>query len=208
MSILLQNPFQHFPIPCPRPATRTAQNSLPRSPLTSEKFGNGKLREIMGGCGKIKGSGRIRIPDLSLETFLRRPHEMKQDFERFRPDGPPRTYAIRAGPEIKNPCKIFARALKGDCGFISPTGMDAVAEGAEWIIGMRRKFHHGAVCDFRETFAVFAPPSLKEMFFNRDRYCHTFPPLANTRRRRSSRRLKSFRRPDLRKRKRTLPTAN
>lgn len=118
MSILLQNPFQHFPIPCPRPATRTAQNSLPRSTLTSDIFGNGKLREIMGGCGKIKGSGRIRIPDLNLETFLRRPHEMKQDLERFRPDGPPRTYTIRAGPEIKNPCKTFARALKEDCGFI------------------------------------------------------------------------------------------
>lgn len=42
--------------------------------------------------------------------------------------------------------------------------MDAVAEGAEWIIGMRRKFHHGGVCDFREAFAVFVPPHKRDVF--------------------------------------------
>lgn len=120
----------------------------------------------MGGCGKIKGSGRIRVPDLSLETFLRRLHKTKQDLERFLPDGPPPNICDTRRAGNKNSCKIFARVLKGDCGFIFSPDMDAIAGYAEWIIEMRRKFHHGNVCYFREAFVVLSP-SAKKMFFNR-----------------------------------------
>lgn len=163
----------------------------------------------MGDCGKIRGSGRIRVPDLSLETFLRRLHKTKQDLERFLPDGPPPNICDTRRAGNKNSCKIFARVLKGDCGFTFSPDMDAIAGYAEWIIEMRRKFHHGNVCYFREAFVVLSPLGKKDVFQS-NRYCHIFPYLPNTKRMNSLRRLKSFRRPDLRRRRRqqTFPTAN
>ena len=85
----------------------------------------------MGDCGKIRGSGRIRLPDLSLETFLRRLHKTKQDLERFLPDGPPPNICDTRRAGNKNSCKIFARVLKGDCGFTFSPDMDTIAGCAE-----------------------------------------------------------------------------
>lgn len=122
-------------------------------------------------------------------------------------DGPPPNICDTRKAGNKNPCKIFARVLKGDCGFTF----------------FSRHGHNRRMCgklkcaanSIMAMFAISARPSRfcplgKKDVFQSSRYCHIFPYLPNTKRRNSSRRLKSFRRPDLRRRKRqrTFPTAN
>ena len=82
------------------------------------------------------------------------------------PTGRRRTSAIRARPEIKTPAKYLQESWKEIVALLFSPDMDAIAGYAEWIIEMRRKFHHGNVCYFREAFVVLSP-SAKKMFFNR-----------------------------------------